>query len=156
MLKCVSVLGRNNILLNILYYKMKTSNVFLMLRMALLNDCVIVTEAKKIIFQSYSVVLSPSALVVYPFFACFATLKPVVRSYESFEDLVVVLTRDVEAEAVEVVNSTQLLFIMTQNSVGGKQVMFCGSGSAKSMPLPLPHPSKKHTANNLIIFYSIY
>ena len=32
------------------------------------------------------------------------------------------------------------------------------SGSAKNMPLPLPHHSKKHTVNNLLdnIFYSIY
>ena len=31
-------------------------------------------------------------------------------------------------------------------------------GSAKNMPLPLPHHSKKHTVTNLldIIFYSIY
>ena len=31
-----------------------------------------------------------------------------------------------------------------------KRSYFNGSGSTKSMPLPLPHHSKKHTVNNLL------
>ena len=49
-------------------------------------------------------------------------------------------------------------FLQGCGSGSWKRSYFDGSGSAKNMPFPLPHHSKKHTVNNLldIIFYSIY
>ena len=66
------------------------------------------------------------------------------------------LTRDVEAEAGSGSGGSylnEILMLYESDDLNE-------SGSAKNMPLPLPHHSKKHTVNNILdvtgIFHSIY